>query len=249
MKKESSEEYQFVNLKEFKMYFDIISQDGLFKLKYKRARNFIRIKIPFKLDENVASLAGLMPDGSLIRDLMRIYFHQKKDFSKILLFGGLIKKLFLPNNKVFITDDRGTTKTYINSQALAIFFYKIIGIPKSDEQMRIPKWIFNSPKTVKIAYLKEAYAMEGTILKKLTEIRFITKDRLFAYDIKRLLLQIGIESHVKPRMGGLHNDSPQYRISIYRLKNFELFKEIGFSTKFHKERFEKIFKIAGRSSP
>ena len=249
MEKESSEKYQFANLKELNRHFSIISQEELFKLQYKRARNFIRIKIPFKLDENVASLAGLMPDGSLIRDLMRIYYHQKKDFSKIILFGDLIKKLFRPNNKIFIVNDRGTTKTYTNSQTLAIFFYKIIGIPKSDEQMRVPKWIFKSPRSVKIAYLKEAYAMEGTILKKLTEIRFITKDRLFAYDIKRLLLQIGIESHVKPRMGGLHNNSPQYRISIYRLKNFELFKEIGFSTKFHKERFEKVFKIAGSSSP
>jgi intein/homing endonuclease len=105
--------------------------------------------------------------------------------------------------------------------------------------MRVPKWIFKSPKSVKVAYLREAFAMEGTILKKLTEIRFITKDFLFARDIKRLLTQVRIKSIAKPRIGGTHR-ARQYRVSIYGIKNFDLFQEIGFSTEFHKNRFEKL---------
>jgi len=180
-----------------------------------------------------------MPDGSLIKDLRRIYFHQKKDYSKIILFRKLIRLLFKPKNKIFTVNDRGTFKTYINSKTLAFFFYFIMGVPKSDEQMRVPSWIFKSPHSVKIAYLREAFSMEGTILKKLTEIRFITKDELFAKDVQELLSEVGIKSFVRPRIGGTHR-TRQYRISIYRKENFAIFKNIGWSTDFHKRRFRKL---------
>ncbi|HJX06346.1 MAG TPA: LAGLIDADG family homing endonuclease [Candidatus Nanoarchaeia archaeon] len=238
MKKESCK-YKSISLNAINKYFEVTKENCLFKLRYGRAFNGIWIRIPFRLDEDVAALAGLMPDGSLIKDLMRIYFHQGKDYSKIILFTNLIKKLFHPQNRIFTKKDRRGFQAYTNSQTLAIFFYKILKIPKSDEQMRVPQWIFQSPKSVKIAYLREAFAMEGTILKKLSEIRFITKDYLFAKDIQKLLKQIRIEAIVKPRIGGTHR-TRQYRISIYRIKNFALFKEIGFSTEFHKERFRRL---------
>lgn len=195
----------------------------------------------FKLNEDAAALAGLMPDGSLIKDLMRIYFHQKKDKRKICLFKNLLLKLFRLENRVFIRNNRGSWDAYTNSQTLAVFFYKILKIPKSDEQMRVPKWIFASSRKVKIAYLKQAYDMEGTIVKALCEIRFITKDHKFAMDMNRLLTQVGIKSFVKERIGGTYN-TLQYRVSIYRKENFQKFKEIGFSIKFNRNRFKKIVK-------
>jgi hypothetical protein len=222
-------------------HFQVSEENGLFKLRTYRSVNPIYIDKKFKLDEDAASLAGLMPDGSLIRDLKGVYFHQKKDIRKIYLFKKLIKKLFRPKNKIFIKDNHGTINIYINSQTLAIFFYKILQIPKSDEQMRVPKWIFNEPKKVKIAYLKQAFDMEGTILKGLCEIRFITKDYNFALDIEKILGQVGVKSHVKERIGGTHR-TIQYRISIYKKENFSKFKDIGFSIKFNKDRFTQMVK-------
>src|SRR3989344_1457018 len=173
--------------KNIKKYFDIERRGKKRLLLYKKGINKIQIKIPFELNEDVASLAGLMPDGSLIRDLMRIYFH-------------------------------------------------ILKVPKSDEQMRVPEWVFYSPITIKLAYLKQAFAMEGTILKSLYEIRFITKDHKFALDINKLLKQAEIKSRVKKRIGGTHKTT-QYRISIYGKENLIRFiNNIGFSTKFHIKR-------------
>ncbi|MFH1682809.1 MAG: hypothetical protein ABIA37_03350 [Candidatus Woesearchaeota archaeon] len=54
-----------------------------FILSLKNCPNKIAIKILFILDEKVAALAGLMPDGSLIKDLRRIYFSQKKILIRI----------------------------------------------------------------------------------------------------------------------------------------------------------------------
>ncbi len=79
--------------------------------------------------------------------------------------------------------------------------------------------------------------MEGTILKKLTEIRFVSKDGFFAEDVQRLLNKLNIDSHLTytPR---IKQPSGQYRVSIYRKENFEKFKEIGFRIPFLENRFK-----------
>ncbi len=233
--------YQKINKKLLTKYFKIVSFNNKYILKYGNGINTIKINIPFILDEDCASLAGLMPDGSLIKDLMRIYFHQKKDISKNYLFRDLLNNLFSPSNKIFIRKGHNCFDTYTNSKTLARFFYHILQIPKSNKSMRIPSWVFKSPDSVKIAYLKQAFDMEGTILKSLREIRFITKDKKFAYDLKKLLKSLDITSNVKERIGGTHR-TIQYRLSIYRKENFIKFKKIGFRVYFLKNRFDMLLK-------
>ena len=219
-------------------YFIINKQEkGKYSLNLSNLTKPIVVKIPFLLNEDAAILAGLMPDGSLIKDLMRVYFHQKKDLSKIELFDKTIKKLFSKDIILFRRiDNRGATQIYINSRTLANFFYYILQIPKSDEEMRVPNWILKSLKKVKIAYIREAFDMEGTILKKLTEIRFVSKHKKFAMNLKKLLSTLCIESHLTftPRPS---QSSGQYRVSIYKKENFKRFKEIGFRIPFLKNRF------------
>jgi len=116
-----------------------------FLLSLKNCPNKIKIKVPFILDEKIATLAGMMPDASLIKDLKRVYFSQKKDIKKNYLFKDLIVELFEPNNKIFIRKGNGAYDTYFNSTVLCRFLYDILDFKKSDEEMRIPKWIFFLP--------------------------------------------------------------------------------------------------------
>lgn len=239
VKNKKAVEYKHITEENLGDYFNILQRGKYSELRYKRGRNRILIKIPFKLDEDMASLAGLMPDGSLIKDLMRIYFHQKKDISKIYLFKNILINKFNLNNKVFIRKGHGAIDAYTNSQTLARFLYHILNFSKSDEQTRIPKWIFESPESVKIAYLREAFAMEGTVLKSLQEIRLISKDYNFVLDIQKLLSHLSIISTINKRIGGTP-PTTQYRLSIYGKNNFRKFNKIGFSYKFHQERFNKL---------
>lgn len=217
----------------------ITEGNGYFILKLKSCHNFIKIKLPFVLDERVAALAGMMPDGSLTKDLRRIFFSQKKDMKKHVLFRSLLLELFNPNNTIFFKNSNGTPDTYINSTVLGHFLHRVLDFRKSDEEMRVPRWVFDSPDSVKREYLKEAFAMEGTVTKALTEIRFITKDHSYGQDIQNLLLSLEIHSFLRERIGGTHN-TLQYRVSIYRGENFEKFKEIGFTVPMHVERFKLI---------
>ena len=117
--------YEFVLKKQLEDYFIINKQEkGKYSLNLSNLTKPIVVKIPFLLNEDAAILAGLMPDGSLIKDLMRVYFHQKKDLSKIELFDKTIKKLFSKDIILFRRiDNRGATQIYINSRTLANFFY------------------------------------------------------------------------------------------------------------------------------
>ncbi len=238
-------EYKAVSENELKNYFMIKKQGEIFNLKVSNHCKPIFVKLPFIFNEEVASLAGLMPDGSLIRDLMRIYFTQKKDLRKIELFDNLIKKLFSSEIKIFKKIDiRGATNSYINSKTLAYFFYFILNVSKSDQQQKVPYWVFTSSRNVKITYLKQIFDMEGTISKRLTEIRFVSKDELFIQDVKKLLSLVEIGSHVTfaPRV---KQKSGQYRLSIYRRENFEKFKDIGFRIPFLHNRFQALISKYG----
>lgn len=231
-------QYQSLSVKEVD-HFTQKDNDKKITLSLKHCPNTITITDPFILNEDLATLAGMMPDASLIKDLRRIYFSQKKDIRKNIPFKELLTKIFSPNNTIFIREGHHAYDTYINSTVLAHFLHYVLDFKKSDEEMRIPKWLFNSPDPVKRAYLHEAFAMEGTIFKSLKEIRFITKDQNYALDIKRLLLELEITSFVKERIAGTPKGI-QYRISIYRKENFEKFKLIGFSMPLHVERFRQL---------
>ena len=212
------------------------------KLKYNKLSKAITIDKNKIFNEDYARLAGLTPDGSLIKDLMRIYFSQKKDVSKHDLFKKLLTKLFSPKATILIKPwSIKSTESYINSQTLARFYYHIMEIPKSDEAMRVPSWVYKSKEKIKIAYLQEAFAMEGTILKKLSEIRFVSKQEVFVNDIQKLLLSLKITSSITyaPR---LKQPSGQYRVSIYSKKNFKEFKKIGFNDCAHKDRYKEHLK-------
>ena len=215
-------EYLTINRKNLEKHF-IISKINYkeFTVRIPYGVNSIKINIPFTLNENVATLAGLMPDGSLIKDLRRIYFTQKKDVSKIYLFRDLLLTTFSPSNTIFVREHKNAFETYTNSKTLAHFFYHILDIRKSDEETRIPSWIFNSSISVKYAYLRAAFDMEAYMSKRLYEIRFITVDKNYAYDLKKLLESVNITSIVKTRIGGTHN-TIQYRISIYGKENIQL---------------------------
>ncbi|MBI2141128.1 hypothetical protein HYU16_01765, partial [Candidatus Woesearchaeota archaeon] len=108
--------YKTIQPKELNKDFELLSDEGEFiTLKHLGGKNTIKIHSPFILDEDVAKLAGMMPDGSLIKDLRRIYFHQWKDLSKLYLFYDLLIKKFSPNNRIFIAKGKSDYRTYINS--------------------------------------------------------------------------------------------------------------------------------------
>jgi intein/homing endonuclease len=234
------EQYIQINEEDIPDMFEIEKVGDKFKIKFSRSKP-IFIKLPFILDEKVATLAGLMPDGSLIKDLMRIYFGQKKYISKVYLFIDLLKELFNPESTLLIRKaHKGGLDGYTNSQTLCKFLYFVLNFTKSDEEFKIPKWVFESPRSVKITYIREAFAMEGCVEKWPRKIiTLVNKPPHLPYGLQKMLLLFGIKATVKTRIGGL-KPQLQYKLFISGRENLMKFQEIGFTYQQHKERFKRI---------
>ena len=119
-------EYQRINIIDVEKLFKINKEGYKYTLSLKNCPNKVTIALPFILDERIATLAGMMPDGSLIKDKRRLYFVQKKDYSKHILFENIIKDLFSPNNKIFMKNTTGALESYLNSTVLGLSQLNVI---------------------------------------------------------------------------------------------------------------------------
>jgi len=234
------EQYLQINQEDIPDIFEVEEVGDKFKIKIKQSKS-IFIKLPFILDERIATLAGLMPDGSLINDLRRIYFGQKKDISKVYLFIDLLKELFNPESTLLIRKaHKGGLDGYTNSQTLCKFLYFVLNFTKSDEEFKIPWWVFKSPRSVKIAYIREAFAMEGCVEKWPRKvITLVNKPPFLPRGLQKMLLSFSITATVKTRISGI-KPQLQYKLFISGRENLMKFAEIGFTYKQHVERFERI---------
>lgn len=216
------------------------------KVLAKRARKPIYLPPPLILDGEIAKLIGMMPDGSLRKNLTGVSFGQKKDPNKVNEFEKiLINRLGVPKEYIRIREQEGGTKVVnINNSTLAVLFYKCLDVAKSDEEEKIPFWIKDSPKSVVETYISEIFAMEGTVEDPSTgrkEVRFHTTDRSFALEVKKLLkkrFEIGstIRKYFAPKYGF------KYYIEIKGEENLKKFAKIGVSLKTHQRRLKEVIK-------
>ena len=54
----------------------------------------LSITFPFNLDMEISRICGMMPDGSLSKNLSSVSFCQGKDMNKVTEFGEIIEKRF-----------------------------------------------------------------------------------------------------------------------------------------------------------
>lgn len=214
---------------------------GRTKLGIGRSRNDISITFPFVLNEKVAKLVGMMPDGSLSRDLSRIEFTQKKDISKIDEFRNLLKELFGIKQIRVLIDKTESLTLSVGSKPLAVFMH-YLGVPKSDEPYRIPSWIMESPTTVVKAYVSEVFAMEGSVCDPTTgkrEVRLHSCDFSFMTDMRNLLeKRLGIKSsiftyHIK-------DYGNKYYLRIGKREDLLKLRDVGIALVTHQRRLESV---------
>jgi len=212
------------------------------KLGAGQSRNNITIAIPFTLDEKVAKLVGMMPDGSISRKSSQVTFWQKKDLAKVDEFRILLEKLFAIKKVNLRIDKTNSGVAQASSKPLAIFMNKCLGVSKSDEPYRVPWWIMNSPMGVVKTYVGEVFAMEGSVCdpaigKK--EARLHSCDLSFVEDMQHLLNEkLNITSsiftyHIK----GYGN---KYYLTIKGKENLLKLQDVGIALESHQRRLDEV---------
>lgn len=207
-------------------------------LKGSKAKS-IRVEFPFKFDENIAKIAGMTLDGSLNKNFSSVTFSQKKDPNKVTEFAKIITKLFgvFP---VFSKHNDAPNVTFSN-KTLAVFFSKHLDIHKSNEEARIPYWIWNSPKSVIIEYLRYAFAMEGSIDNYLkgSEIKFNSVSLPHLKELKNILKnKFDINSNIQRYC--IKDYGWKYYLCFSKQEEIVKFNEIGFALESHQRRLTEL---------
>jgi len=232
----SKNNYIHLNKEDINNFFEI--KENKLYLKDSRAKP-VNISLPFKIDENIAKIAGMLFDGSLDKNHYSIMFSQKKDKNKVKEFSNIIKNFF--NINPCFSTTHNTPMVTFSSKTLATFFNKCLDLPKSDERGKVPYWIWISPRSVIIEYLRYAFAMEGSISHYLkgSEIRFHSVDLYFLKDLKKLLKnKFDINSQIIKYY--IRDYGWKYFLAIYNRDGVIKFTEIGFALKSHQARLKEL---------
>lgn len=217
-------------------------RDRRVQLEVGRCRNSIIIDIPFVLNEKVAKLVGMMPDGSISKTLTSVMFSQKKEPAKINNFEKLLRELFGINHVRTWIDKTGTTILQAANKPLAIFMHDYLGVPTSAETYRVPKWVIKSPFTVVKAYVSEVFAMEGSVCDPTTgkkEARLHSCDFFFMKDMQNLLeKRLGISSSIFTYR--IKNYGEKFYLRIGRRDDLLKLRDIGIALTTHQQRLERV---------
>ena len=228
--------YVYINRKDLVNFFKIENNELLLN---SRKSKKIKIHLPFKIDEDTAKLAAMLLDGSLDKNLYSIMFCQKKDKNKVKEFSNITKKLFGVKSKYRLFNN--TPGVTLSCKVLGLFLHKYLDFSKADEITRIPVWIWNSPKSVVIEYLRYAFAMEASISHYLKgpEIKFHSVDLPYLEELKELLKEkFEVDSTI--HRYNVKDYGWKYYSYITNKNAITKFQEIGFALKTHQARLDKL---------
>jgi len=147
------------------------------------------IKLPKVLDENMAKFLGLLiSDGHLYDDGVNVFGE-----TSLIAKDNIEKALSI---KTRISKVNDYLRLDIDSKPLAQFFNDYFKVPigKKSQIVRAPKQIFNSPKSVKAAFIAGLLEGDGGAIDK---IYVSSNSKFLIYDIINILLSMGILSAFK----------------------------------------------------
>ncbi len=232
--------------KKLKEIYVMVNKDNLSKiftttnnrvyLKNSKAMPII-VNFPLKLDEKIARICAMIMDGSLTKDLCSLSFSQKKDRYLVKEMGMIVKSFFNIHGNYYIDKKTDTPRIEFSRKTFVHFAYTHLDLHKSDENARIPKWIFKSPRSVIIEYLRYAFAMEGSINHYLkgSEVRFHSVSLPYLQDLKKILIEkFKIESKIQKYY--IKDYGNKYYLMFNKVKDILKFTEIGFALETHQKR-------------
>jgi Mn-dependent DtxR family transcriptional regulator len=235
-----NEECVKIERKDIPNDFECFKEHGKFRLTYGKAKP-IYVKFPLNLNSDVAKIAAMIMDGCLDKNHRSVMFSQKKDLDKVREFAEICRKNFNVSGRIH--NIRGCLMLTYSSKTLSKFFYSCLSIHKSDESARIPKWIWNSPLSVIITYLRYAFAMEGSVsdYRKGNEVKFHSCDLPYIEDLKKLLtIKFKIDSKIYTYY--IKNYGYKYYLYFSDKENIAKFLRIGFALKSHQKRLLEVVK-------
>lgn len=231
-------DYLYITKKDLPKIFEVI--ENKVYLRDSGAKP-IQINFPLCLNEEMAKIAAMIMDGCIYKTLYSCMFCQKKDINKVQEFCDILKRTFNLEGHLRILQDTKTHTVTYGTKTLASFLYYCLNIHKSDKEARIPYWIWLSPRSVIIEYLRYAFAMEGSITHFLkgSEIKFHSVDFNYVKDLQKILKDVfKIKSQIQKYY--IKDYGWKYYLYFASKEDITKFNEIGFALESHQKRLTEL---------
>lgn len=184
---------------------------------------FLDWKPPETLTDDLAELLGLMwANGNLHKNGVRLSMH-KQDIDDAL---GVCKKVFGVDCPLYRPSDEESATIEISCRWI-VRWLRLNGLCKPD----IPKAIWESPRSVKAAFLKGLIGADGHVVKGTGRLIFNSKSETLAGDVARLLRSdFGINSSICTRRNHGYGSGDGYKITFLYIRQADEFSsKIGLS--------------------
>ncbi|MCD4666329.1 hypothetical protein K8R47_00800 [archaeon] len=219
-----------------------------------KVKNFQKVKIPKKLNQNLSYFLGLViTDGHLYMKKekgyqTKIYTSYEEEKETIL---RLIMNLFdykasvqkRMNNKSF--NKKPNYEIYVSSKNLTLLLNKKFQIPSGAKSkiIRIPKIFFKTNKKNIIHFVRGLIDGDGSITAG--QVKLTSSSKLFLEDYKRLLKMVKIEFKGKVRKD--HKNTSVFVIAISDKNNIKKLYDLSYkNVKYYYPRkklsYENLFK-------
>lgn len=210
----------------------------------------------------IANIVGhLQGDGSISfryssKDYPKLYPWLRFNNSNLKLIYFVAKeiRILFPNAKISIYErkyQKGNYVLYVTKSEIVNFFIKF-----GADNHKVPNWIKNGNKSIKISYLRALFDDEGCVYvgqvysksdnrfynRKVVKIGVIQKS--FALGIMNLLKELGIKpyfSKTKYKINYGKNFAFFYTVGLGSSKNiFQFYRKIGFNHIKKQQKLEKM---------
>jgi len=204
------------NMPKVKVAQKIFEEAGIYHeiRKVKSERNSVPIRVPKKIDEELAELLGLLlGDGSLKPTSVHFYNNDEKLLSRV---EYLFNKLFdVEAEREYA---RKVKSTKVNCKALRDLLISL-GFPEKGKSRNcnIPSKVLKSNDEVVAAFIKGYYLADGSFSKY--EIEISTSSEEMASDLTYALTRIGTPPRLASKDTSVET-SYRIRVSGEELKNF-----------------------------
>ncbi|OYT42678.1 MAG: hypothetical protein B6U78_00675 [Candidatus Aenigmarchaeota archaeon ex4484_224] len=207
-----------------------------------------KVKLPRRLDENLAELIGYFAgDGNFSENCLVL---TDKDVENLKHYNKIIRKVFGTEGKIKKEDrQRLLFCSKLVKEFIKVNFPEIC---KKSKEREVPQKIQVSKNEIIRGFIRGFFDAEGTVSK--SSVKIVSTSKVLIEQIKLLLLRLGILSSYYER-----NAKTKFKDKIYRIKVFSLrisdkenlkrfYEKIGFNDKKKKLKLEKLLEIERKGS-
>ena len=216
-----------------------------FKPEIKRSWNMKEVKIPVKLEQELARIFGYyLGDGNY--EIDRIAFSEQRE-EVANYYKYLIESYLGVDARIRFRENKGYYQIRVGSRIISQLFKQVFGSESKTLTCKIPQIVLRSPDNVLASFIAGFFDAEGYVSSSRVAAGF--NNKILAKQLQFVLLRLGIISSVLEydNRRNPYSKKPRHTVEISDIESIKKFREMAnFASKEKRDLLNKL--IENRSN-